>query len=106
MNETVKNLVEGIIKMKCTEVQELGFSDMEVDDVIECDMFGDKILKLQDKLKKTLSKEQWDLFNEYIDTEVFLEAIHEGYMFNRGVKVGLNELSFIGEELGNKTVML
>lgn len=102
----LKNIIENVIDMKCNEVIGLNFEDMEESEKEEHTEVHKQVLALENKLKETLTADQWKLFME-LDTEVaHLEALEQDYLFKRGVKMGLNELRFIKYELGLMVIEL
>lgn len=105
-NRTVKNLVEDIITMKMKELMELNFKDMTEEEMTEHDKTYNEVLKLQDKLELLLPNDQMEVVDDLVSTYFYLAALEMEYMFRRGVKMGLNELHFIKEELGEQTILL
>ena len=106
MVKQLKNIIEKVIYMKYQDVQELNFEDMTKEEKAEYKEAYNKVSELQGKLKEMLTKEQWKVINECFDAESYLSAIEQRYIFNRGVKMGLQDLSFIREELGNENILL
>lgn len=106
MNEKLKSIIEKVIEMKYIEMEELNFEDMTEKEKAEHEEVYNKVLELQNRLHKEFTKEQWGLVSDCMDAENLLSALEQRYMFNRGVKRGLNELSFIKDELGNGVVLL
>jgi len=106
MEKSLKNIIEEVIKMKFYELEELNFEDMNVDDK---KIYKDNITRmiaLESAINETLSPEGKKMFNELDILSGCNIALENNYMFNRGVKTGLNELSFIGEELGTGVIEL
>lgn len=106
MNEKLKNIIKKVIKMKEEEIVDLNFSDMTEQKMVEHSEILLKASELEEKLANMLSKEQWKVMDEFCSTLNSLNAMEQEYMFDRGVKAGLNELSFIKDELGQGVVML
>lgn len=106
MSEHLKNIIKKVIDMKCRDVMENNFNDMTEQEATEHKELHNKTIELEKKLQAILSDEQLKLFAEYSDAESNLSTINEEYMFNRGVKMGLNELSFIKDELGLGVIAL
>lgn len=98
-SEIIKNLVERTIGMKYMELQDMNFSDMEESEVAEYEKANKKMVELQTKLFNIIPKEYHGLINECLDAVGDTFCIEENYIFNRGVKVGLNDLYYIREEM-------
>lgn len=106
MKNELKAIIDKTIEMKYYELQDDNFEDMTEEEKIDHDKQEDKILELQDKLKETLTDEQYKVLMEYSDELTMLSATEQNYMFNRGVKMGLNEFNYIREILGDSTLLL
>ena len=106
MMNTLKNIIKRTIDMKYQDMQEINFGDMTQKEKAEHEGASNEYSKLEGELKKTLTEEQWSAACECMDAFNLLNAIEQDYMFNRGVKAGLNELSFIREEMGSNIVIL
>ena len=101
MDKQLKNIIGQVINMKCGEVYERNFEDMDAKEKERFDNI--KTLELEKELDKTLTDVQKKLFNKYIDENSELEAIIQSYMFKSGIKIGLRDLSFLKEELNFET---
>lgn len=101
MDEILKNMVEGIISMKCNEIIDHNFKDMNEREKAEREEADKKVSELEDKVKKEFTKDQWKLVSRLLDAEILEMTIEQKYLFSQGVKAGLTQLGFIKQELGD-----
>lgn len=106
MDKTLKKVIERTIEMKRYEVQDLNFSDMTEKEKKEYEAAFNKVLLLEDKLKGLIPKDLLKDLIDMSDAQATLVVLEQSYMFSHGVKIGLNELSYIKEELGSSVVLL
>lgn len=104
--EIIKGLVEGIIRSKYSDTQDLNFSDMEEKEAAEYAEVNKKYSQFQEELFKEIPKEYHKLINQYFDTYFELMCVEKKYMFNRGVKAGLKDLGYVRNVLGEGTVII
>lgn len=86
--------------MKYEEVEDLNFKDMLTEEKIEYEAVSKKVLQLQKQLQEMLTDEQFKILDKCFDAMVEQSSLEDRYIFDHGVKAGLNELSFIKEALG------
>lgn len=100
MDKKLKNIIEKVIDMKYQEVQELNFSDIEEDEKREHSQVNERKSEIFNKLMDSSTCELKELLAEYEELETQSLCLECRYMFNRGVKMGITDLSFIKDELG------
>lgn len=106
MNKQLKNIIEKVIEMKESEIQEHNFEGMTEEERSEYEELNNKFIELENEFKKSLGVEQQQLLNKCFDARSDISTIEQHYMFKKGVKIGLTDLHFIKEELGSGTVLL
>jgi hypothetical protein len=106
MKNELKAIIDKTIEMEYFELGKSNFEDMTEDEKIDHDKQYEKTLKLQDKLEEMLTGEQRKVLMEYNEELIGLSDMEQNYMFNRGVKMELNKLSYIKEILGEGTSLL
>lgn len=98
MNQTLKAVVDGVIKNEFNYIQSGELKDMK--DINEFDQLGKKCSELQHILSDHLPTELQDLLDEFECKHTELFCLEIRYYFRKGVMAGLTNLDFLKEIKG------
>lgn len=75
--------------------------DTEVEDIrneyVEYEEYEKKKVRIIEKLKETLSDEEFDIVSELDDISSSMACLEQRYYFKKGVKAGIDNLNFLSE---------
>ena len=91
----VQNLVSDIVEREMSVELEYDFKYMEEDESNKQSEISDKLMNLYDRLNYALSEEDKELLREFIDLTDELKIMEIKYYFERGVRAGLTNLSYL-----------
>ncbi|MEG1411389.1 MAG: hypothetical protein RSD36_16240 [Terrisporobacter sp.] len=93
--DELKNIVNGVIKNEFIALSDNNYEELKSLEGNKYSKLEKKTIELHNIIKNALPEKYIHVLGEYIDAELDIKLLEIRYYYDKGVKHGVNKLSFL-----------